>query len=108
MLTLRHFSKIALILALLLVWTQQMVVAHSVVHPYQDGGSQKKLPGSHSSLCDLCVISALDNAPTSTPDFGLASDATHVQLVQPVVSHRTVTPYRYQSRAPPSLPEFAG
>ena len=99
----RHFSKIALILALLLVWTQQMVVAHSVVHPYQDGGSQKKLPGSDSPLCDLCVISALDNAPTSTPDFGLASDATHVQLIQPVVSQTQFTPFHYHSRGPPLL-----
>ncbi len=104
MLNRRHFFKIALVLALLLAWTQQLVAAHEVVHPYQDGGSsQKKAPGAHSQLCDLCVISALDNVPSTTPALALATDATDVQIAEAVVSQQQFTPYHYQSRAPPAL-----
>ena len=104
----RHFARIALVLALLLVWTQQLVAAHGVVHPFHDGGSQKHGPGAHPQLCDLCVISALDNVASSLPDFGLATNATHVMMSQPVLSQSVVTPRHYQSRAPPALPEING
>jgi hypothetical protein len=79
----RHYSKIALILVLLLAWTQQLVAAHGVVHPFQDGGAQHHAPGTDKPLCDLCVISALDNMPTVLPDFNLATDAGHVSAGQP-------------------------
>lgn len=99
----RHFSAIALILALLLAWSQQLVAAHGVVHPFQDGGAQthKHAHGSDSRLCDLCVISALDNVPATIPDFGLATDATHVLLTESFVSRAQFTPFRYHSRDPP-------
>ena len=99
----RHFSRIALILALLLVWSQQLVAAHGVVHPYHDGGSQKQTPGADKLLCDLCVISALDNIPTVLPDLGLAAATTHIKIAEPVVSQQLLAPYHYHSRAPPVL-----
>ncbi|WP_124948721.1 hypothetical protein [Sulfuriferula thiophila] len=103
MLTRRHFARIALILALLLVWSQQLVAAHGVVHPYQDSGSQKQTPGTDKLLCDLCVISALDNIPATLPDLGLPTVSGHIQFAEPVISQQLLTPYHYQSRAPPVL-----
>lgn len=103
MFTRRYFSRLALILVILLVWTQELVAAHTVVHPFLDGGSQKQGTGSHSQLCDLCVIGALDNIGSTMPDFGLATNATHVLNAQPVLSQPLVTPRHYQSRAPPVL-----
>jgi hypothetical protein len=104
MLTRRHFSRLALILAMLLVWTQQLVAAHGVVHPWHDGGSQKQVPAQHSQLCDLCVISALDHVSSAVVDPGLVADAAHVLVADPVVSQQSFTvSYHYLSRAPPSL-----
>ncbi|ARU32552.1 hypothetical protein CAP31_13185 [Sulfuriferula sp. AH1] len=101
----RHFSAIALTLALLLAWSQQLVAAHGVVHPFQDGGAQthKHAHGSDSRLCDLCVISALDNVPVTIPDFGLATEATHVLVAEAVASQTQFTPSHYHSRGPPVL-----
>jgi hypothetical protein len=96
MLTRRHFSRFALIFAILLVWTQQLVAAHAVVHPWHDGGAQKQSPAPHSQLCDLCVISALDNVPASAPEHNLATGAVHVLAAHPAPSSR--------SAAFPSLP----
>ncbi|MDR3390189.1 MAG: hypothetical protein P4L77_00500 [Sulfuriferula sp.] len=104
MLTRRHFSRLALILAILLVWTQQLVAAHGVVHPWHDGGSQKQAPAPHSQLCDLCVISALDHLSSAVADVGLATNATHVLVADPVASQQSAAvPYHYLSRAPPAL-----
>ncbi|MDR3390184.1 MAG: hypothetical protein P4L77_00475 [Sulfuriferula sp.] len=99
----RHFSAIALTLALLLTWSQQLVAAHGVVHPFLDGGAQshKHAPGSDSPLCDLCVISALDNVPTTIPDFGLATDARYELVAESFVSRTQFIPFRYHSRGPP-------
>ncbi|ARU32548.1 hypothetical protein CAP31_13160 [Sulfuriferula sp. AH1] len=104
MLTHRHLSRLALIFAILLVWTQQLVAAHGVVHPWHDGGSQKQSPAPHSQLCDLCVISALDNVPTAAPERSLATDATHVLVAHSASSQRAAaTSCPYHSRAPPVL-----
>lgn len=100
----RQFPIIALILALLLAWSQQLVAAHGVVHPFQDGGAQahKHAHGSNSRLCDLCVISALDNVPTTLPDFGLSTEAKHVLVAESFVSRTQFTSFRYHSRGPPT------
>lgn len=99
----RHFSKLALILVLLLTWTQQLVAAHGVVHPFQDGGAQHHAPGTDTPLCDLCVISALDNIPTVLPDFNLATDAHLVMAANVLDSQTQFTFVTYSSRAPPVL-----
>lgn len=99
----RHFSKLALVLVLLLTWTQQLVAAHGVVHPFQDGGAQHHAPGTDTPLCDLCVISALDNIPTVLPDFNLATDARHVLAAEVLGSQTQFTFVSYSTRAPPVL-----
>lgn len=104
MLTRRHLSRFALIVAILLVWTQQLVAAHGVVHPWHDGGPQKQSPAPHSQLCDLCVISALDNVPTAALECSLATGAIHVLVAQPApIQPAAAASHPYHSRAPPVL-----
>lgn len=97
----QQYIWIALILTLLLGWTQQLVAAHGIVHPFHDGGSQKKAPGSDSPLCDLCVISALDNVPSTIVNLVRATVATLELKTQPVRNQTHFIPSHYHSRAPP-------
>jgi hypothetical protein len=99
----RHFSIIAIVLAILLVWTQQLVAAHGVVHPWHDGGSSKQLPGSHSQLCDLCVVSALDGVPGLSFSVPLVAPVQANYIAVIVASASLALPRRYLSRAPPVL-----
>lgn len=100
----RQYIWIALILAVLLGWTQQLVAAHGIVHPYHDGGSQKKVPGSDSPLCDLCVLSALDNVPSAIANLAPASTASHELIAESVRNQTHFIPSHYHSRAPPQFP----
>lgn len=103
MLTRRHFAQLAVVLALLLVWTQQLVAAHGVVHPWHDGGSSKQAPGSHSQLCDLCVVSALDGVPGLSFTVPVITPVQLLYVVLTVASVSLAQPRRYLSRAPPVL-----
>lgn len=101
MLTRRHFAKLAVILAILLVWTQQLVAAHGVVHPWHDGGSSKQLPSPHTQLCDLCVVSAMDGAPVQVFVAPVFAPVQTMAVVAIVASVSSAHPFRYHSRAPP-------
>ena len=101
MISRRHFSTIAIILAILLVWTQQLVAAHEVVHPWHDGGASKQLPNSHTQLCDLCVISAMDGAPALVFTVPVVAPVRHDVVVADVVGIHTAFSSPYHSRAPP-------
>lgn len=103
MLTRRHFARIAIILAMLLVWTQQLVAAHGVVHPWHDGGSSKQAPAPHSQLCDLCVVSALDGVPGLSFATPVLVPVREIYVASIVAGVSLAQPRRYLSRAPPVL-----
>jgi hypothetical protein len=103
MISRRHFAIIAIILAILLVWTQQLVAAHGVVHPWHDNSSSKQAPGTHSQLCDLCVVSALDGAPALVFSGPVFAPVRHTIAVVTAVSYFSAPLFTYQSRAPPVL-----
>ncbi len=101
MISRRHFSTIAIVLAILLVWTQQLVAGHEVVHPWHDGGASKHLPNSHTQLCDLCVISAMDGAPAMVFAVSVLAQVRHAFDVAVVAGIYTAFSSPYHSRAPP-------
>jgi hypothetical protein len=101
MLDRRYFARIAIILAMLLVWTQQLVAAHGVVHPWHDGGSSKQAPGSHTQLCDLCVVSALDGMPGLLFLAPVFAPVRAIYVASIVAGVSFAQPRRYLSRAPP-------
>ncbi|WP_162083780.1 hypothetical protein [Sulfuriferula nivalis] len=103
MLTRRHLAKLAFILIILLTWTQQLVAAHGVVHPWHDGSTQKQAPGSHSQLCDLCVVSALDSAPLPNFNLPAVTSVPSTFIVVAIANLRLAPPRCYLSRAPPLL-----
>lgn len=103
MLTRRHFAKFAFVLAILLVWTQQLVAAHGVVHPFHNGGTQKQAPSPHAALCDLCVVSAMDSAPALVFSAPIVVPVHVISLIAVTASVSVSPLLRYHSRAPPIL-----
>ncbi|NOT16515.1 MAG: hypothetical protein HOP20_00430 [Sulfuriferula sp.] len=103
MFTYRRYPKFALMLVLLLAWTQLLVAAHGVIHPFQDGGAQHHAPATDKPLCDLCVISALDHVPTALAVLDFDTDTTFALFAEPVSSQTQFTFTPYTSRAPPTL-----
>ncbi len=102
MISRRHSPFIAILLAMLLVWTQLLVAAHGVTHPWHDGGSSKQLPGSHAQLCDLCVVSAMDGAPAQVFAVPVFVPGQTMAVVAVVEGVSAAHPFRYHSRAPPA------
>ncbi|HEX2531443.1 MAG TPA: hypothetical protein VHK70_08225 [Burkholderiaceae bacterium] len=94
------------LLALLLLLSQQMGVAHAVSHlapdDYQEKSQDKRLP--NEKPCDQCIAFAHLDSALANPPFGFfAGHADNAApIVEPRVTHVRRIVVAFRSRAPPA------
>jgi hypothetical protein len=93
-----------LLLALCLLFAQQVATAHGVAHAAKAASQQDSAPG-HAKLCDVCVLSAQLN-DALVGDAALLADvrAPVACIAQAVTAYRPQPARPYRSRAPPAHP----
>jgi hypothetical protein len=93
-----------LLLALCLLFAQQVLAAHAVAHTAKHASQQDSAPGQ-AKLCDACVLSAqLNDALVSQAALLVDDRAPVACIAQAVTAHRPQPARPYRSRAPPAHP----
>lgn len=91
-----------LLLALCLLFAQQVLAAHAVAHTAKHASQQDSAPG-HAKLCDACVLSAQLNDTLISQAALLVDDRAPVACIAQAIAARHPHPARpYRSRAPPA------
>jgi uncharacterized coiled-coil protein SlyX len=91
-----------LLLALCLLFAQQVLVAHAVAHTVKAASQQDTAPG-HGKLCEACVLSAQLNDALVGQAALLVDVRAPLACIAQAVSALHPRPTRsYRSRAPPA------
>jgi hypothetical protein len=93
-----------LLLALCLLFAQQVLAAHAAAHTAQVA-SQKDSTPNHAKLCEACVLSAqLHDALVGQAALLLDVRAPGACVARTAASHSPQPARSYRSRAPPARP----
>ncbi len=98
--------RLALILALLLVFAQQGAMLHELSHIHNVGGKQVRYEGNFlaDKLCETCVAFAQVGNPASAPTVILPSlTAVHHYVSEPIYSIIGAAAPAPRSRGPPRV-----
>jgi hypothetical protein len=93
-----------LLLALCLLFAQQVLIGHAVAHTVTASSQQDSAPGD-AKLCEACVLSAQLNDALVSQAALLVDDRAPVACIARATASHCLQPARpYRSRAPPARP----
>jgi hypothetical protein len=93
-----------LLVALCLLFSQQVLAAHAVTHTAKVASQQDSTPG-HAKLCEVCVLSAqLNDALVGQAAMLVDVRAPVTCIAQAITARRPQSTRPYRSRAPPARP----